>query len=194
MKVSKRNRQRGSIRLAGYDYTQPGGYYVTIITLDRLCLFGEVVEAKMHLNVLGKVAYLEWFKTSELRPYVELRPEEFMVMPNHIHGIIWIRDRVGAEPRSAPTQGFSVSADSLGAIIRAYKSAVTYAIHTFRGSLGEPVWQRNYYEHILRGQADWEHACDYIQSNPRCWEEDEENPGRVVAAERRTAGTTGEKS
>jgi REP element-mobilizing transposase RayT len=132
----------------------------------------------MRLNELGRIANREWFKTSELRSSVELQSEEFVVIPNHVHGIIWIHDRVGAERRSAPTSQPMVARCSLGAIVRAYKSAVTYAINAWHGTRGEAIWQRNYYEHILRDQSDWEHACHYIHSNPSLWEDDEEHPTR----------------
>jgi putative transposase len=81
---------RRSIRLPGYDYTQPGAYFVTIVTHDRECLFGEVVDGVMWLNAFGEIVRDEWFRTAVVRPYVMLDPDEFVVMPNHVHGIIWI--------------------------------------------------------------------------------------------------------
>lgn len=173
MTTTEEDRNRRSIRLPGYDYTLPGGYSVTIVTWKRECLFGEVVKERVLLNDHGAIALEQWFKTAELRKNIELRAEEFVVMPNHIHGIIWIVDdpAVGAERRSAPTTGPS----ALGVIVRAYKSAVAYAINAHRGVRGEAVWQRNYYEHILRDQPDWESACNYIRSNPSRWADDDEN-------------------
>lgn len=171
---------RRSIRLPGYDYTDPGGYAITIVTAGRACLLGEVTGAEMRLNDPGWIVQREWFRTAELRANVELRPDEFAVMPNHVHGIIWIVDNpAGAERRSAPANQFVVPGGSLGAIVRVFKSAVTYAINVRRGTRGEAVWQRNYYEHILRDQADWEHACGYIQSNPSRWTDDDLNPVRL---------------
>ncbi|RMD77214.1 MAG: transposase, partial [Chloroflexi bacterium] len=81
---------RHSIRLPGYDYTQAGGYFITICTHDRACLFGEVVAGEMQVNAVGEVVCAEWFRTAQIRPYVRLYDDEFVVMPNHIHGIIWI--------------------------------------------------------------------------------------------------------
>lgn len=91
---------RRSIRLKGYDYTQPGAYFITICTHERAHLFGAVVEGEMRLNEWGEIVREEWFKTAQIRPYVTLYPDEFVLMPNHVHGIVWI---VGARRRRAPT-------------------------------------------------------------------------------------------
>ena len=90
MTYDPRKHHRCSIRLKGYDYTQAGAYFVTIVTHDRECLFGEVVDGQMRLNPFGEIVREEWFRTAVVRPYVMLAPDEFVVMPNHIHGIIWI--------------------------------------------------------------------------------------------------------
>jgi putative transposase len=163
------NHRRRSIRLKGYDYTQPGAYFITICAHQRAQIFGEIVDGEMRLNRWGEIARTEWFKTAALRPNVEMHEEEFVVMPNHVHGIIWLVENVGAlrrnapfeneisskqkaEQRSAPT----VKAGSLGVIIRAYKSAVTYAINKLENSRGAVVWQRNYYEHVIRNEGELE--------------------------------------
>lgn len=98
------NNRRRSIRLKGYDYTQPGAYFVTICTHERAHLFGEILGGKMQLNRWGEIARTEWFKTAELRPYVKLHEGEFVVMPNHIHGIIWVVENVGTRRRRVPTE------------------------------------------------------------------------------------------
>ena len=176
MKFDPKIHHRRSIRLQGYDYTQNGVYYITIVTYQRQHLFGEVVNGELQLNELGKIAHDEWFKTAKLRPYVELFEDDFVVMPNHVHGIIWIEnDSVGAERRSAPTITTNVSPKSLGAIVRAYKSAVTYAINALQNQRGAVLWQRNYYEHIIRDEKDYQAKRDYILSNPMNWENDDEN-------------------
>ena len=91
---------RRSIRLPGYDYTQPGAYFITIVTHERACLFGEVVDGKMELNAFGEIVREEWFQTAVVRPYVRLDERDFVVMPNHVHGIVWIVDDVvGAQRR-----------------------------------------------------------------------------------------------
>jgi putative transposase len=176
---------RRPIRLKGYDYSAAGGYFVTIVTFRREYLFGEIVGGEMQLSALGRILREEWFKTAVLRSYVELREDEFVVMPNHVHGIIWIEDDiagahgdvvVGARRRRAPTMecfGKPV-AGSIPTIVRAFKSAVTYRAGRELDSAN--IWQRNYYEHILRGQADYERIANYIAANPSNWAEDEENP------------------
>lgn len=84
---------RRSIRLKGYDYTQAGAYFVTIVTQGRECLFGEAMHGAIDLSQAGKIAQEEWFNTGEIRPNVKLNEDEFIVMPNHVHGIIWIMDK-----------------------------------------------------------------------------------------------------
>jgi len=92
MKYDPQKHHRRSIRLKGYDYTQPGAYFVTICAYQRMHVFGEVVDGEIVLNDIGKIARDEWFKTAEIRPYVKLYEDEFVIMPNHGHGIIWIVD------------------------------------------------------------------------------------------------------
>ncbi len=208
MPYDPQRHHRRSIRLPGYDYTRAGAYFITLVTHDRECLFGEIVGGEMRLNTWGEIAREEWFQTAVVRPYVMLRDDEFVVMPNHIHGIIWIvgdyegngdEDIVGAQRRCAhvgtqrrcaPTWGRGTHAirpirgatptnvipGSLGAIIRAYKSATTKRINALRGTPGASVWQRNYYEHIIRDEEDLQRIRQYIQDNPARWAMDRENP------------------
>ncbi len=180
---ANRHRRR-SIRLIGYDYTQPGAYFVTIVTHERGCLFGKVVNGAMQLNPLGEIVRAEWFKTAELRPYVRLDEREFVVMPNHIHGIIWIvddddNDDVGATRRVAPTIPRGPIPRSIGAIIGQFKSAVTKRINAMRNRASAPIWQRNYYEHIIRNDSSRNRIRQYILENPLRWHLDRENPNRL---------------
>ena len=182
---------RRSIRLPGYDYSASGGYFITVVTFRRECLFGEISGGKMKLSPIGEIVQREWLKTGALRPYVELREEEFVVMPNHAHGIIWIIDEdsdgnVGARRRRAPTQRRAPTAcettseqfgkpvkGSIPTIVRAFKSAVTYCAGRELNTAN--LWQRNYYEHIIRDSPDNERIANYIAQNPENWEKDEEN-------------------
>lgn len=185
MKYDPQKHHRRSIRLKGYDYTRTGAYFLTICTYQRMHLFGEIVKGEMVLNDVGKIARDEWFKTSKLRPHVKLNEDEFMIMPNHGHGIIWIVDDgndVGAlrgnaqsraEQRSAPTK--TVKPHSLGAVVRAYKSAVTYAANTADKTRGSVLWQRNYYEHIIRNDRELNNIRWYIINNPLNWQLDRDN-------------------
>jgi len=184
MKFDPEIHHRRSIRLKGYDYTQAGAYFITIVTWQRRHLFGEVVHGEMRLNKLGQIARAEWFKTAALRPYVKLFEDEFMVMPNHVHGIIWIEEEAALEwarQRRARTDenhieqfGKPVSC-SIPTIVRAYKSAVTYAVNALQGQRGAILWQRNYYEHVIRNEQAYENIYNYILNNPLHWKDDEEN-------------------
>ena len=188
MKYNPEIHHRRSIRLKSYDYTIPGAYFVTICTYQRMHIFGEVVDGEMILNEAGKIARDAWFKTVELRPYVKLHEDEFVIMPNHAHGIIWIdgenvatlhgnTQQLRAEQRSTPTK--TVAPGSLGAIIRGYKSAVTYAINGAENQRGAVLWQRNYYDHIIRNEREFNNIRWYIFNNPRNWELDRDNAQNV---------------
>jgi REP element-mobilizing transposase RayT len=178
MQDPQEEHQRRSIRIKGYDYATPGAYFVTIVTQDRRCLFGKVIGGEMVCNALGLIVMNEWFKTAELRPYVKLNEDEFVMMPNHVHGIIWLidDDHVGARRRRAPTEeryGKPV-AGSIPTIVCAFKSAVSYRARRELNST--KIWQRNYYEHILRNRVDLENTANYISANPSMWEDDDKNP------------------
>ena len=189
MKYNPEIHHRRSIRLKGYDYSQPGAYFVTFCSYQRMDVFGEIVDGEMILNDAGKIARDEWFRTAELRPYVKLYDDEFVIMPNHGHGIIWIEDDdhpVGAlrrnaqsraEQRSAPTK--TVAPGSLGAIVRAYKSAVTYAVNAAENQRGAVLWQRNYYDHIIRTDRELDNIRWYIVNNPLHWQSDRDNAQNV---------------
>jgi len=180
---------RRSIRLRDYDYCSTGAYFVTICAFQRECLFGEVVEGEMQVNQFGEIVREEWQKTDNVRENVIL--DEFVIMPNHIHGILIVVDGVGAtrwvalnEPnldtratrRVAPTGPVS---GSIGAIVGQFKSAVTKRINTLRDNPGCPVWQRSYYEHVIRSERDLENVRRYIMENPLKWDLDENNPASM---------------
>ncbi len=182
MKEDQVLHHRRSIRLADHDYAAEGGYYITIVTQGRVCLFGEVVKGEVRLNEFGEIVWQEWFRTAQLRPNVELLEDEFVVMPNHIHGIIWINDEENGHTgrgaaRCAPTGGQYgvVIPNSIPAIVRAFKSAATNRINHLRGVSGLSIWQRNYYEHVISSERDYENISNYIDSNPLNWHTDSEN-------------------
>lgn len=229
---------RRSIRLKGYDYSSEGLYFITICCHNKVCLFGHVVNGAMVLNEYGQVAFNEWMKTPEIRPNVELG--EFIVMPNHIHGIIRITRRgelhspdsrgvlntpncelhspdFGGESNTPNSGGESNSSDfggdsrgvlntpdfmgesvspnsegecnspqpyspqrysprlqgpsqTIGAIVRGYKSAVTKKLNEL--GVGRKVWQRDYYEHIIRNEQSYYNISKYIINNPSKWWDD----------------------
>jgi len=174
---------RRSIRLKGYDYSQSGAYFVTVCTHNRECLLGEITDGEMVLNEFGKIVADEWIKTGEIRDEIEL--DAWVIMPNHFHGIVMIRrgDRPVAPTPVAPTPVAPTPAalpgprpKSIGSLMSGFKSAVTKRINEIRKTPGAKLWQRNYYEHIIRNEKSLENIRNYIIHNPAQWEEDENNP------------------
>ena len=176
---------RRSIRLPGYDYTQAGAYFVTVCTWNRECLFGDVVDGEMRLNELGEIVRACWHEIPDHFPHVG--SDEFVIMPNHVHGILVIVETnvVGAR-HAVPLQNQCTEqfgkplAGSIPTIIRSFKSAVTKRINDLRGTPGVSVWQRNYYEHVIRDEESLNRIRQYIVENPRRWHLDRENPDRMV--------------
>jgi len=152
---------RKSIRKDGFDYTSGGGYFVTICTSDKRHLFGSVQNGMMQLNGFGKIVVESWEWLSGQYDYVRL--DEWCVMPNHFHGIIVMMD--DGKHTGKP----------LGGLIGAFKTVSTKKINMIRGTPGAMVWQRNYYERIIRDD-EWERIVSYIKANPSEWHTDRENP------------------
>ena len=141
-------------------------------------MFGEIVEGEMMLNAIGKIAWEEWIRSPEIRREIGL--DIFIVMPNHIHGIVYIFDDVVGATGQSPLPRHDChphgpAPKSLGAFAAGFKSSVTKRINSLKHTPGSPVWQRNYYEHIIRDEADYERIANYIANNPSNWAEDEEN-------------------
>ncbi len=184
---------RRSIRLKGYDYSQSGLYFITLCVVDKTCMFGNVVEGKMQLNDIGQLVEQEWLNTINIR-HNDVRLHNYIVMPNHFHAIIEIRrgeshSPQSHSPKSHSSQSHLSQSDSpsitnecninekdlpqrmkspsqtIGAIVRGFKGAVTR-------QLGYSVWQRNYYEHIIRTDASYKNISDYIENNPTKWQSD----------------------
>ena len=236
MRFDPERHRRRSMRLKGYDYSQAGAYFVTICTQGRACLFGEVVDGEMRLNDAGRMVVAEWERLPALFPNVVL--DAFVVMPNHIHGIVILTDPAddatdgataigatisgattggaatgGATTRVAPTTAGddatpvgaglvpapstpaqsvpapstpapSVPAPTLGDVIGAFKSRVTVEYTRGVKTLGwtpfdKRLWQRNYYEHIIRNEETLNCIRRYIAENPIRWAFDRENPFAV---------------
>jgi len=176
---------RRSIRLKGYDYSRAGLYFITICCQDRVCRFGDVVDGEMVLNDAGRIAHNEWMKTTEIRNNIALG--EFIVMPNHIHGIIRLlgRDEFHSPDNKTPKQDDNKNnltlrspSQTIGAIIRGYKSSVTKQINNLgdngMGIFNTPqqLWQRNYWERIIRNEKSYQRIADYIVNNPGKWHSD----------------------
>jgi REP element-mobilizing transposase RayT len=155
---------RRSIRLKDYDYRQSGYYFVTLCVNDRRNLLGGIDGGRMNLNDAGKIVNNAWQWLGEQYEYVEL--DEFVVMPNHIHGIICIR-RGGS--RTAPT------IKPLGRLVGAFKTTSTKQINIMLKTPGVQFWQRNYYEHIIRNDNELTRIREYILHNPAQWPNDRNN-------------------
>lgn len=192
-KFDPQKHHRRSIRLKHYDYSWAGAYFVTIVTWHRDALFGEIVNGEMILNKAGRIVLAEWQELSKRLGYVQLG--EFVIMPNHIHFIIFIRDeshpalpnefvqdaliRSGnaSDEVSQPPRGPKPA--SLGALVGQFKSRTTRRLWKIPELAKTPIWQRNYYEHIIRDERDLQNKTDYIEANPALWDKDDENPINV---------------
>lgn len=219
-------RRRRSLRLSQYDYTQAGMYFVTVCSHQRTCLFGDIVDGIMRINTLGQCVEMAWHDLLEHYSHIGL--DRFVVMPNHIHGIIAVHDNadlpgpvVGAGLRPSPTHSsttdsvVNLSASPVGAglrpaltaesitnslptvekrhalseIVRAFKSFSARRINELRDLVGAPVWQRGYFERVIRDEREMTCIREYIVNNPLQWSLDRENPEVSARAGLRPAPT-----
>jgi putative transposase len=169
--------QRRSLRLKEFDYSQEGAYFITVCTWNWRCIFGEIMAGEMRLNESGKVVEHEWSETEKVRAQVKL--DYYVIMPNHFHGIFFIQNPDRATHRVAPTgrKPFGPASGSVGAIMGQFKSKATKRINELWKTSGARVWQRNYYEHVIRDDDDLNRIRQYIIDNPARWQEDENYPG-----------------
>ena len=164
--------KRRSLRIKHFDYSTPGAYFVTICTYKKRCLLSKVVENNIIQTEIGNIVEFQWKRTADIRKEISL--DAYIIMPNHLHGIIFISKEGTA--RRAPTEEFGKPVSgSIPTIVRSFKSAATKAVNSIRNSSGEPFWQRNYYEHVIRNEHEFNQKRDYIISNPSRWNEDNEN-------------------
>lgn len=197
MQVDPERHHRRSVRLQGYDYAQAGAYFVTICTQGRECVFGEIVEGEMRLNDAGRMVERWWAEL--MNKFLSIEINEYIVMPNHFHGIVVI---VGAALCGRPGAGVGAGvlsdrrrqkrgqpkaghphrgAPTLGDIMDWFKTMTTndyirgvkqHGWPSFPGKL----WQRNYHEHIIRNEEELRNLRQYIVNNPLQWALDQENP------------------
>jgi len=219
-----------SVRLQGYDYSQPGAYFITIVTHNRQCLFGNIVDGEMMLNEFGVLVKNEWLKTGIIRPNIVI--DAFVVMPNHLHGILIItgnddgrgfrggggRDTLQRVSTTKSEMESDTKSDmesdtksdmesnmesdmesnmesdmesdtgmgtktmeqfgkpttnSIPTIVRLFKSTTTKQINQLRQTPMQPLWQRNYYEHMIRNEIELNRIRQYIIDNPKKWKTDE---------------------
>jgi REP element-mobilizing transposase RayT len=168
--------RRRSLRLPHYDYSQEGAYYITICTDQRECKFGDIVDEQMELNKLGQIVKNEWKRSGKLRDEIDL--DIYQVMPNHFHAILFIRpvtkerSHVGA----SGARPFRIKPKSLASLIAGFKSSTTSIIRKMSKDPNLKVWQRGYYEHVIRNEAELNAKREYILNNPLKWELDRNNP------------------
>ena len=161
------NRRR-SVRLPDFDYSSQGAYFITIVSNARQFQFGDIISGDLQPSSLGQIVSNEWLATPAIRSGVTLGA--FVVMPNHLYAVVWL-------PSS--TDGISnpkAYRRSLGALMSGYKAAVTSRYRSLIGDANALVWQRSFYEHVVRDEIDLHAIEAYIQDNPRRWAEDSENP------------------
>jgi REP element-mobilizing transposase RayT len=164
-------RRRRSLRLREYDYSQAGAYFVTICAYQRKCLFGDIVRGEMRLTRPGMIVQHCWDAIPAHFPNLDL--DEFVVMPNHVHGIVLIDDGRGAPCRNPAVEQFGRSMPgSIPTLVRSFKSAATRRVNETRQAHGAKLWQRNYWEHIVRNEPELNRLREYIQNNPAQWDLD----------------------
>lgn len=166
--------QPRSIRLKGNDYAQPGAYFVTICAYRFQHLFGEVVDGEMVLNEVGRIVLQSWRWLAER--YIYVSNDIFIVMPNHFHAILMILDDDELHRRGASRGAQSrIKRKPLGQLIGAFKTVSTKQINLLQDTPGGIVWQRNFYEHIIRNEREHLAIEQYILNNPMNWQFDRDN-------------------
>jgi putative transposase len=195
---------RKSIRLKEYDYSQPGEYFITICTHDHECTLGEIVNGEMQLNKIGKIVEEEWLRTAIIRPDIQL--DSYVIMPNHVHGIIVLNEGRGTlqsdilvgtnchSPKEKTQNNpfnngayidtplrkmFHSPSNTVGAIVRGFKSATTKRINEIRGTPRMHFWQRNFYDRIIRNDNELNNIRDYIHNNVLPWAFEKDNPDNI---------------
>jgi putative transposase len=180
---------RHSLRLPDYDYSQPGAYFITMVTYQREHFFGEITAGEMQQNVAGRIVWEVWQSLQGRYPNISLG--QAVVMPNHFHGILIIEDNsesiAAIHPENAvaaihelplpdkETYRLTRRRMLIPLAVGYFKMYSAKRINILSNSSGVPIWQRNYYEHIVRNDPAYDAIRLYIQSNPACWENDEEN-------------------
>ncbi len=204
MRYNPDKHHRRSIRLKGHNYSASGTYFIIICVFQRECLFGEVVSGEMNLNQFGQLVASHWQNLAQ--HHSTLNVDKFVIMPNHIHGILILKDGqakhnefVGAGLADPPVATHNASSPkpalllqnvaplssknvattqrySISEIIRGFKTFSARRINQIRRSPGVPVWQRNYYEHIIRDETASSTIRRYVANNPKSWKADQLHP------------------
>jgi REP element-mobilizing transposase RayT len=195
MKYDPKIHHRRSIRLRNYDYSWPGAYYVTICAFNKSCIFGQVVEHQMHENECGHIVREQWLESGRIRKEIEL--DAFIVMPNHMHGILWILGPRGEHvlmksgfvlpldrmPKDTPRAVPAMRHRSLASWAAGFKSAITSRVRKIWNKPQAAVWQEDYFERIVRDEEELNKIREYIMTNPTRWGSDRYNATRAPEQE-----------
>jgi REP element-mobilizing transposase RayT len=179
MKFDPEKHHRQSIRLRNYDYSQPGYYFLIICTHKKQCWLGEIKNDRMYLNQIGKIVAREWLHTPKIRPNVQL--DEWVIMPNHLHGIVIINEHISGlvdekiTLSGARNEPLRQESNSISSFVAGFKSAVSKRINLLRDNRDIPIWQRNYYESIIRDENALRVIREYIFNNSFQWKKDPDN-------------------
>lgn len=191
MESSGETPHRKTIRLGGYNYSQAGAYFVTVCSYGDHCIFGSVVDGNVELTPIGQAVRSVWYALPDRFPRLVL--DSFVLMPNHLHGIVGLvgeglalpvgttptPEAGGASPsRTASNKSAGVRRDSLANVIGAFKSISTITVNRMLRRKGIKLWQRSYHDHIIRNGEDLRKIQQYILENPLMWEMDSKNPER----------------
>ncbi|MDL2214989.1 transposase [Dysgonomonas sp. OttesenSCG-928-M03] len=173
--------QRRTIRLQGYDYSQEGLYFVTICCQDKICRFGKIQNDEVVLNEVGEIVKRYWLDIPNHFPHIILH--EFVIMPNHVHGILEIAECVAVAANNHSPENetpFRSPSKTIGSVVRGFKIGVSKWLNNQWAKdfspvrqLSKSIWQRNYYEHIIRNSRSYQNISDYIKSNPINWIQDD---------------------
>ncbi len=158
---------RQSSRLPGYDYGSDGWYFVTICTKDKRCIFGNISDDQVLLIPVGRIVSEEWVRSAAIR--TEIRLDEFVIMPNHFHAIVQID---GSGPEQEQRTRLARPSRSLSSLIAQFEAAVTTRARTMLNSPGGVIWQRGFFDRIVRDERELDAARDYIRANPVNWSTD----------------------
>ena len=189
--MGETNHRRREQRLPDYDYRSAGAYYLTLCTYNRRHLFGVIKGERVRLSPFGYIVEHEWRRSEVIRSEVHL--DEYIIMPNHMHAIVFLTGEadhelhVGATGRS-PLRRSGPKPRSLGALIGGFKSSVTRRIRQLSKNSDITVWQRNYYERVIRHNTELKHIRRYIRTNPTRWQEDRLYASEQPPGPRRTRG------
>jgi REP element-mobilizing transposase RayT len=210
MTYDSKKHHRRSVRLKGYDYAQPGAYFVTICVRDRKCLLGKIINDQVQKSEYGRVAESFWAQIPVRFPNVSI--DVFVVMPNHIHAIVMIHGPTRRGAVTAPLGGVTpplrqdgalggvtpplrqggasggvtapLRRPTLGQVVAYYKYETTKQINQVRGTPGCPFWQRGFYDHVVRNERDLNAVREYVANNPLKWALDRDNPANLGVSAR----------